>query len=99
MSPPLVTLRDVLVLLGGVDADLPRGGVTALIGPNGAGKSTLVRALVREINYTGEIRFHCGHDHSHPSPQHVGYMPQRLTVDSNLPLTVLDLFALALQKR
>jgi zinc transport system ATP-binding protein len=105
MSSPLVSLRNVCVRLGGheilsgVDADLPRGGVTALLGPNGAGKSTLLRALLGEVAFTGEVRFHCGHDHSHPTPQHIGYMPQKLRVEANLPLTVLDLFALALQRR
>src|SRR5262249_55617132 len=66
---------------------------------NGSGKTTLLRALVREVPYTGELRFHCGHDHSRPSPQHVGYVPQRLRVENNLPLTVYDLFGLALQRR
>jgi zinc transport system ATP-binding protein len=102
-SPPLVSLSNVRVRLGGadvlrgVDADLPRGGITALIGLNGAGKSTLLRVLVREVPFTGDVRFHCGHDHSHPTPQHIGYVPQKLRVDANLPLTVLDLFALSLQ--
>src|SRR5258708_1985948 len=105
MSLPLVSLRNVRVRLGGtdvlrgVDADLPRGGITALLGPNGAGKSTLLRARLREVPFTGEVRFPCGHDHSKPPPQHIGYMPQKLRVDANLPLTVLDLFALALQLR
>ena len=32
-------------------------------------------------------------------PQHVGYVPQKLRIDANLPLTVCDLLALALQRR
>jgi zinc transport system ATP-binding protein len=102
---PLVSIRGLAVRLGenniltGVDADLPRGKVTALIGLNGAGKTTLLRALIKEIPYSGEVRFHCGHDHSRPMPQHIGYVPQRLRIENNLPLTVLDLFALALGRR
>jgi zinc transport system ATP-binding protein len=101
----LITIRGLAVKLGdntildGVDAELPRGKVTALIGLNGAGKTTLLRALIKEIPYTGEIRFHCGHDHSQPTPHHIGYVPQRLRIESNLPLTVLDLFGLALWRR
>jgi zinc transport system ATP-binding protein len=101
----LVTLRGVRVTLGGnqvlkgVDADLGRGKITALVGLNGAGKSTLLRALVKEVPYTGEVRFHCGHDHTRPTPQHVGYVPQKLRIEGNLPLTVEDLFGLALQRR
>jgi zinc transport system ATP-binding protein len=102
---PLVTIRDLRVELGGrvildrVSADLARGKITALIGLNGSGKTTLLRALVREYPYRGEIRFHCGHDHTRPTPEHVGYVPQRLKLDSRLPLTVRDFLALALSRR
>jgi zinc transport system ATP-binding protein len=102
---PLVSVRDLRVSLGGrpvlvgVNADIARGKVTALIGLNGSGKTTLLRALVREYPSRGDIRFHCGHDHSHPTPQHVGYVPQRLALDARLPLTVKDFLALALSPR
>jgi zinc transport system ATP-binding protein len=105
MTAPLVSIRNLHVELGGnpilkgVDADLARGGITALVGLNGSGKSTLLRALVKEIPFTGQITFHCGHDHRHPAPEYVGYVPQKLSVDSHLPLTVLDLFGLSLQWR
>ena len=52
-----------------------------------------------EYPYRGEIKFRCGHDHTKPNPEHVGYVPQRLTLDARLPLTVRDLFALALSRR
>lgn len=103
--PPLVALRDVSVELGGfpvlrrVTADVARGKVTGLIGLNGSGKTTLLRAVVGEYPYRGQINFHCGHDHSHPTPEYVGYVPQRLIIDARLPLTVLDLFSLALSRR
>jgi zinc transport system ATP-binding protein len=105
MTPPLVSLRNLWVRLGGkeilkgLDADVARGRITALIGLNGSGKTTLLKALLREIPCTGSIEFHCGHDHSRPSPQHVGYVPQKLRIEANLPLTVRDLLALALQRR
>ena len=105
MTAPLVRIRGLCVELGdnkilkGIDADLVRGQITALVGLNGSGKSTLLRTLVKEIPYTGQIAFQCGHDHSRPAPEHVGYVPQKLTIDSNLPLTVLDLFGLSLQWR
>jgi len=105
MTRPLVSIRDLHITLGdhqileGVTADLPRGRVTALIGLNGSGKTTLLRALVKEVPYRGTITFHCGHDHSQADPRHVGYVPQKLQVDANLPLTVADLLALTLQRR
>jgi zinc transport system ATP-binding protein len=102
---PLVTFKDLSVVLGGrsilngISTSIPRGKVTALIGLNGSGKTTLLRALVREHAYRGDIRFHCGHDHSKPTPEHIGYVPQKLTLDAKLPLTVKDLLALALSRR
>lgn len=32
--------------LGGIDLDIPAGGITALVGPNAAGKSTLIKTWV-----------------------------------------------------
>ncbi|HJZ55288.1 MAG TPA: metal ABC transporter ATP-binding protein [Gemmataceae bacterium] len=104
-APPLVTIRELRVELGGqpvlngVNADLLRGKVTALIGLNGSGKTTLLRAMVREYPFQGEIRFHCGHDHTKPTPEHIGYVPQKLTLEARLPVTVKDLLGLALSRR
>ncbi len=102
---PLVSLRDLTVELGGrpilsgVTANIARGGITALIGLNGSGKTTLLRALVNEYPHKGIIQFHCGHDHSKPYPEAIGYVPQRLTLDARLPLTVRDFLALTLSRR
>jgi zinc transport system ATP-binding protein len=105
MSTDLLTIEDVHVRFGdkeilqGVSAGVERGQITALIGLNGSGKTTLLRAILKEAPYSGRIAFHCGHDHSRPTPEHVGYVPQRLAIDATLPLTVGDLLALALQRR
>jgi zinc transport system ATP-binding protein len=105
MTTDLVTFRDLRVELGGnpilrgVNAGLARGKITALIGLNGSGKTTLLRAILKEVLYTGRIEFHCGHDHRRPTPEHIGYVPQKLRIDANLPITVRDLLALALQRR
>jgi zinc transport system ATP-binding protein len=100
--PPLVSFRNLQVrrggrlILTGVTADIPRGGITALVGLNGSGKSTLLRTMLGELPYRGEMKFRCGHDHSRPRPEYVGYVPQRLHIDTRLPITVRDLFGLAL---
>jgi zinc transport system ATP-binding protein len=102
---PLVSINDLCVNLGGnrilrhFGAQVARGKITALIGLNGSGKTTLLRAVLKEVPYTGKIAFHCGHDHTHPNPSHVGYVPQKLRIDANMPLTVRDLLALAMQRR
>lgn len=105
MTQPLVTIRHLSVQLGdnpilrGVHASLARGQITALIGMNGSGKTTLLRAILKEIPYSGQIEFHCDHDHRRHTPQHIGYVPQKLLIEARLPLTVRDLMALALQRR
>jgi len=105
MNQPLVSVQNLRVELGGnavlrgLSAELTRNQITALVGTNGSGKTTLLRALLKEIPFTGEIRFHCGHDHHKPNPQHVGYVPQKLRVESNMPITVRDLLGIALQRR
>ena len=101
----LVTIHELGVRLGGkeilrgVSAALVKGQVTAVIGLNGSGKTTLLRAILREVPFTGKVQFHCGHDHTRQRPEHVGYVPQKLRIDANLPFTVRDLLALALQRR
>jgi zinc transport system ATP-binding protein len=105
MTPPLVTIRNLRVELGGneilrgLSCALGRGQVTAILGLNGSGKTTFLRAVLKEIPFDGEILFHCGHDHTHPNPRHVGYVPQKLRLESNMPLTVRDLLGIAMQRR
>jgi zinc transport system ATP-binding protein len=106
MTPkPLVSIENVSVQLGGnsilnsLSAELPRNQIIGLLGLNGSGKTTLLRALLKEIAYTGTIRFHCGHDHTRPDPRHVGYVPQKLRIESSMPLTVGDMLGLSMQRR
>src|SRR4051812_5995323 len=102
---PLVSLRDVSVTLEGVHilqsitADIARNQITALLGLNGSGKTTLLRTILKELPYTGTVKFLCGHEHDQPQPQHVGYVPQRLRLETNFPFTVRDLLAVALTRR
>ena len=43
-------------ILKGIDADVPRGSITAVVGPSGSGKSTLLRTINRLIEPTaGEV--------------------------------------------
>ena len=74
------------------------GQLTALIGPNGGGKTTLIRALLGEIPYTGEIKHvdHC--DKPFPGLR-IGYVPQSLPFDKQMPVSVEDLMALSLSRR
>ncbi|MGW5877955.1 zinc ABC transporter ATP-binding protein AztA [Nocardiopsis terrae] len=68
-------------VLRGIDARLPRGGVTALVGSNGAGKSTLLAVLA------GTLRPRAG-EVSGPSRLRPAFVLQRSAVPDTLPLTV-----------
>ena len=84
---PLVQARGVGVgpqarpVLEGIDVDVHSGEIVTLIGPNGAGKTTLVRVLL------GLVRPQRGTVVRLPRLT-TGYVPQRVTIDPVLPLTV-----------
>ncbi len=105
LLPPLVTIRKLRVargnklILNDLDCDLANGKITAIVGLNGCGKSTLLRTLVGEFKFTGSITFACGEDHTHPRPDHVGYVPQKLLPEGSFPLTVRDLIGITHQRR
>ncbi|HEY3490511.1 MAG TPA: metal ABC transporter ATP-binding protein [Candidatus Deferrimicrobiaceae bacterium] len=84
-------------ILSGIDADIRCGEVTALIGPNGAGKTTLLKAILGMVPYDGSIRFCHSEEHGRGKPR-IGYVPQRLDIDRDVPMTVLDFFCLPAQR-
>lgn len=96
----VVTFDNVSVTLGGVrilesvTAVVPEGSSTAIIGPNGAGKTTLLLAMLGEIPYTGKIQL--GEQRGRVC---LGYVPQRLSFDRGMPITVVDLLVLGRQRR
>ena len=68
-------------ILSGVNLQLSGNEIVSLIGPNGAGKTTLIRAIL------GLLPHQEGRVERAPDLV-IGYMPQRLTLDPVLPLTV-----------
>lgn len=91
-------VRDRQAILSQVTMHIHCGQLTALIGQNGAGKTTLIKALMREIPFTGRIRHedHCGRDIPH---LRTGYVPQHLDFDKEMPATVQDFLACAISRR
>lgn len=86
-------------VLENVNLHIHCGEFTAIIGPNGAGKTTLLRALIGEVDYTGELVFVPSTGASEPRRPSVGYVPQRMEIDKTATLTVLDLFAATQTRR
>ena len=83
----LVEINDVDIVFGGnkvlkdVSMHIDKGEIITIVGPNGSGKTTLLRAIVGAIKPSrGRINKRAG--------LHVGYVPQRLHIDTTLPLTV-----------
>ncbi len=95
-----VRFEDVIVSRGGilildqVTASVPKGSCTAIIGPTGAGKTTLLLALLGEVDFRGRISTgNCG-----VGPR-IGYVPQRLSFDRGMPLTVAEFLSMGFQRR
>lgn len=81
-------------ILHDVDLHIHCGQIVALIGPNGAGKSTLFKAILGQIPHEGTIDFEtAGGRRTRPL---VGYVPQSPSFDPGDPVSVLDLFAAAI---
>jgi len=71
----------VVPVLQGIDLTIESGEIVTVIGPNGSGESTLLRALMGAKEPTeGQIARKPG--------LRIGYVPQRLAVEENMPLMV-----------
>ncbi len=73
-------------ILEDINFEINKGDALAIIGPNGAGKTMLLRALLDLDDYKGEIKW---------APEiKIGYVPQRMDIETDIPLTVREFFYL-----
>jgi len=73
-------------ILEDINFEINEGDVLTIIGPNGAGKTMLLRALLGLDDYKGEIKW---------APEiKIGYVPQRMDIETDIPLTVREFFYL-----
>ena len=77
---------DQHVILDNISFDVKDDETLAVIGPNGAGKSVLFKALLGLVPFEGEIKWKQG--------LKIGYVPQKLFVPKDLPLTTLEFLKL-----
>jgi zinc transport system ATP-binding protein len=74
-------------LVEGIDLSIARGEIVTLIGPNGSGKSTTAKMV------TGVLKPSMGTVARKPGLK-IGYVPQKLSIDWTMPLTVDRLMTL-----
>jgi zinc/manganese transport system ATP-binding protein len=100
-SPQILEVDGVSVVLSGrpildeVSFVVGAGEFTGLIGPNGAGKTTLLRVILGLQRPTAGNVAVLGRPRSLRS-QPIGYVPQKVLLDPDMPMRARDLVALGL---
>ncbi len=87
MTETLVSLEDITIrfderpVVDRVNLKVHRGDIITVIGPNGAGKTTLIKAVlgIQKVS-AGQV--------SVKKNLVIGYVPQHLTLEATLPLSV-----------
>jgi zinc/manganese transport system ATP-binding protein len=100
--PDLLRLDGIGVRLGGrqvlsdVTFSLGKGDFAGIIGPNGAGKTTLLRVILGLLEPSGGRVLLDGEPLHHKSKGSIGYVPQKLVIDPDMPLRARDVVSLGL---
>lgn len=95
MTNPLLSVANLKiafasrVIIHDLSFRVEAGDCLAIIGPNGAGKTVLLKALLGLLPHDGAIQW---------SPEaRLGYVPQKVAADWQLPLRVKDLLGAKLR--
>lgn len=73
-------------IINDLNFGIVRDTTVAVVGPNGSGKTILFKCLLNLISYKGLVRWTDG--------VRIGYVPQKLALSKDLPLTVLEFLGL-----
>jgi zinc/manganese transport system ATP-binding protein len=98
----LLRLDGIGVRLGGrqvlsdVSFTIGKGEFTGLIGPNGAGKTTLLRVILGLQEPSGGQVLIDGEPRQKSNKSSIGYVPQKLVIDPDMPLRARDMVSLGL---
>src|SRR5512146_1225722 len=99
---PLLTLDGVGVRLGGrqvlcdVSFTLGKGEFSGIIGQNGAGKTTLLRVILGLLEPSRGRVLIDGEPLGGRNKAAIGYVPQKLVIDPDMPLRARDVVSLGL---
>jgi zinc/manganese transport system ATP-binding protein len=99
---PLLQLEGIGVRLGArqilqdVSFTIGAGEFTGLIGPNGAGKTTLLRVIPGLQPATSGRVLLDGRPRPRRAGAQIGYVPQKLAIDADVPLRARDVVAMGL---
>lgn len=95
--PPILQVKNLSVQFDDQEAiedlsfEVETGKTLGIIGPNGAGKTVLFRALLGLVKYEGQIKW--------AKDVKIGYVPQKLYVERELPLTVDEFLSFKLKNK
>lgn len=96
-TTPIVCMRSVDIGYGGnavvkhLNFDIHPGDVIAVLGANGSGKSTVVRGFLGLAQILdGTITLFGHRTHLRDNRHLIGYVPQRHTLDTSIPVTVSE---------
>ncbi len=95
MTTKLLSVTNLSVAFGSraaiqdVSFEIEAGDCLAIIGPNGAGKTVLLKSLMGLLPHSGEIRW--------SAIARLGYVPQKVAADWQLPLRVRDILSAKLR--
>ena len=98
MSEAILSLDNISVtidnkpILENISFSIPKGKIITIIGPNGSGKTTLARCILQLIKPNkGKIWT--------KAKLKIGYMPQKLSLNPNLPINVLSFLQLTIKNK
>lgn len=99
----LVKLNDICLIyddrtiLHHIDLQIEKGDFIVLTGPNGGGKTSILKVLLKLIKPTsGTVQYYSNGTESRQL--HIGYLPQKNTIDSQFPITVQEVVASGLYR-